>query len=246
MSAQIALQLYSIRDVIAASSYETAVRKIAEMGYRAVETAGFPGTSAEAAAKLFKDLGLTVVPAHTGLPVGDKKNEILDSLLAQGKPRLVCTQIGPNDVKTMDNIKALCQRLNQGYDVAQANGLSFGIHNHWWEFGVLDGKLVHETMLELLTPGIFFEIDTYWVKVAGIDPATIVANLGARVPLLHIKDGPANTEAAMTAVGDGVMDVKSILKAAGENAKALVVELDKCDTDIMVAVKKSFDYLSSL
>jgi sugar phosphate isomerase/epimerase len=42
-----------------------------------------------------------------------------------------------------------------------------------------------------LTPDIFFEIDTYWVKVAGQNPPEIVKKFGKRAPLLHIKDGPA-------------------------------------------------------
>jgi sugar phosphate isomerase/epimerase len=101
-------------------------------------------------------------------------------------------------------------------------------------------------MLDLLDPGIFFEVDTYWVKVGGSDPVAVVKNLGARAPMLHIKDGPGTKEAAHTAVGEGIMDIPALLKASGSNAKALVVELDRCDTDIMVAVKKSLDYLTSL
>lgn len=246
MSARIALQLYSIRDVIATSDYASSVQQIAEMGYKAVETAGFPGTSPESAAKLFSDLGLTVVAAHTGLPLGDRKNEILDSIQALGYPRLVCTQIGPKDVVDLDTVKSLCDRLNEGYEVAKSSGISFGIHNHWWEFGKIDGKLVHHIMLELLNPAIFFEIDTYWAKVGGSDPVAIVKSLGNRVPLLHIKDGPGNREAAMTAVGDGIMDIPGVLNAAGSNAEAWIVELDRCDSDIMEAVKKSYDYLASL
>lgn len=246
MSKHIALQLYSVRDVVAASSYEAAVRQVAGMGYREVETAGFPGTTAEAAAKLFSDLGLKVVAAHTGLPLGDKKNEILDGITALGKPPLVCTQIGPKDVVDLDTVKSLCDRLNEGYEVARSNNISFGIHNHWWEFGRIDGRLVHEIMIDLLNPEIFFEIDTYWVKVGGGDPVEIVRNLGERAPLLHIKDGPGNREAAMTAVGDGMMDIPTLLQTAVTNVKSLIVELDRCDTDIMVAVKRSYDYLASL
>lgn len=246
MSDRIALQLYSIRDEVAKSGYETAVRKVAEMGYRTVETAGFPGTTAEAAAKLFKDLGLTIVAAHTGLPLGDKKNEIIESLEALGKPRLVCTQIGRDDVKTLDTVKALCDRLNEGYSVSKASGIPFGIHNHWWEFGEVNGRLVHHVMLEMLDPGIFFEVDTYWVKVGGSDPTEVVKNLGDRAPLLHIKDGPANREEPMTAVGDGVMDIPAMLKAVGGEDKWLIVELDRCGTDMLEAVKKSYDYLAKL
>ena len=245
MTDHIALQLYTVRD-LAGQDYEGTIRKVAAIGYKAVETAGFPGTTAEAAAKLFKELGLTVAAAHVGLPLGEKKNEILEALDALGKPRLLCTQIGPNDVKSMDTIQALCDRLNEGYTVAKANGLAFGIHNHWWEFGELDGRLIHHIMLEKLNPGIDFEVDTYWVKVAGCDPAKIVSDLGARAPLLHVKDGPANKEDGMTAVGDGVMDFPTIFKAAGQNAKWWIVEMDRCDTDVMEAVKKSYNYLAGL
>lgn len=245
MSDRIALQLYSIRDVAAQKGYEAAVREIAGMGYKAVETAGFPGTTAEAGKRLFDELGLTVTSAHVGLPVGERKNEILDQVDALGKPPLICTQIGPNDVTSLDAIKDLCNRLNQGYQASKERGMQFGIHNHWWEFGELDGKLIHHHMIEQLDPGIFFEIDTYWVKVAGKDPVKIVSDLGNRTPLLHIKDGPAVREAAMTAVGDGVMDVPSILKA-GSSAKHWIVELDRCDGDIMEAVRKSHQYLSNL
>lgn len=245
MTDKIALQLYTVRD-FAASDYAGAVRKVAEAGYKAVETAGFPGTTAKAAAKLFHELGLTVAAAHVGLPLGDQKNAILDQLEALGKPPLLCTQIRPDDVKSLDAIKDLCDRLNQGYTVARENGLQFGIHNHWWEFGQIEGRLIHHVMLEQLDPGIFFEVDTYWVKVAGIDPTQIVRELGARAPLLHIKDGPANREAPMTAVGDGVIDVPAILQASGENARWWIVEMDRCATDVMEAVKKSYDYLAGL
>ncbi len=206
----------------------------------------FLGPLRSSAAKLFTDLGLAVVAAHVGLPLGDRKNEILDSVKALGNPRLVCTQIGPKDVVDLDSVKSLCDHLNEGYEVANTNGISFGIHNHWWEFGKIDGKLVHHIMLELLNPAIFFEIDTYWAKVGGSDPIMIVNSLGSRVPLLHIKDGPGNKEAAMTAVGDGIMDIPGVLNAAGSNAEAWIVELDRCDSDIMEAVKKSYDYLASL
>jgi len=246
MSRKIALQLYSVRDEAAKSGYEAAVRKVAEMGYQAVETAGFPGTTVEAAVKLFKELGLTVVAAHTGLPIGDKKNEIIESVEALGKPRLVCTQIGRDDVKDLDSVKALCGRLNEGYAVAKSRGISFGIHNHWWEFGSVNGRLVHHLMLEMLDPGIFFEIDTYWAKVGGADPVQVVNNLGGRAPLLHIKDGPANREEPMTAVGDGVMNISAMLDAIADKDKWLIVELDRCGTDMLEAVKKSYDYLSKL
>lgn len=243
MGKRISIQLYSIRDV--GLDYETKIRKIAEMGYPAVETAGFPGSSPEKAARLFKELGLVVSGAHVSTPVGENKQEILETLEALGKPPLINTQIGPDDVITLDAIKALCERLNAGYEVAKASGLVYAIHNHWWEFATVNGRLVHDIMEDLLNPGVLFEIDTYWVKVGGSDPVQLIKKLGKRAPFLHIKDGPVTIEAAQTAVGDGIMDVPAIIKAGQPDAWQ-VVEMDSCDTDVMVAAKKSYDYLASL
>ena len=51
MTNRIGLQLYSVRE-LANQDYEAAIRKVAAMGYRMVETAGFPGSTAPKAAKL--------------------------------------------------------------------------------------------------------------------------------------------------------------------------------------------------
>jgi sugar phosphate isomerase/epimerase len=87
-------------------------------------------------------------------------------------------------------------------------------------------------------------VDTYWVKVAGHDPAAVLRQLGNRAPLLHIKDGPADgTQSAMTAVGAGVLDWQAIIPA-GSAAEWLIVELDRCDTDMLQAVADSYTYLT--
>ena len=56
MKPSIALQLYSVRES-AKNDFDGTVRRVAEMGYAGVEPAGFPGTTPEAAGKLFKELG---------------------------------------------------------------------------------------------------------------------------------------------------------------------------------------------
>jgi sugar phosphate isomerase/epimerase len=243
MTKRIALQLYSVRQY-AEKDYEGTIRKVAAMGYPSVQTAGFPGTTPEKAAQLFKELGLNVNSAHEGLPVGPNKQRILENMEALGNPALICAEIGPKDVETMDTIKALCDRLNEGCQNASERGLVYGIHNHWWEFGHVDGRLVHDVMIELLDPRVLLEIDTYWTQVGGSDPAAIIKKLGKRAPFLHIKDGPVVKGQPQTAVGDGKMDFGPIFAAALPDAWQ-IVELDDCATDMMQAVKRSYDYLAN-
>jgi sugar phosphate isomerase/epimerase len=123
-------------------------------------------------------------------------------------------------------------------------GLQFGVHNHDYEFDrEFDGQTPHAILAEN-APDLVFQIDTYWVAVGGKDPVAVIQNLGPRAPVLHIKDGPLTREAAMTAVGDGTMDWAPIVDAADPDAcRYLIVELDRCDTDMFEAVAKSLEYL---
>jgi sugar phosphate isomerase/epimerase len=244
MSLPVALQLYSLREA-ASKDYAATVRKVAEFGYDGVESAGFPGTTPQAAGRLYRELGLKVPSAHTSMPLGPQGQQIFDDMHAIGCERII-TGFGPDQFKTTDLIKASCDLFNQAYAACKANGFAFGLHNHWWEYQQVDGRYVYRVMNELLDPGIQLEIDTYWVKTAGVDPVAVVKELGARVTLLHIKDGPATTkEAPMTAVGEGVLDFPAIIKAAS-HTEWLVVELDRCATDMFEAVRKSVEYLKKI
>ena len=100
-------------------------------------------------------------------------------------------------------------------------------------------------MLDYLAPEVFFEVDTYWAKTAGIDPAGVGGRLGARAPLLHIgEDGPCvMDDLPMTAVGDGVQDVSGIVAVGVGANEWLIVELDRCATDMLEAVTKSYRYM---
>jgi sugar phosphate isomerase/epimerase len=243
MTAPIALQLYSLRDETA-RDYAGTVRQVAEMGYAGVETAGFAGTTIPAAAQLFKDLGLTVCSTHLPLPLGERQAEVIETMHAFNCRRLVCASQPRDEWAKADGIGRIADTLNAASAVAQANGLSLGYHNHWWEFQRVEGRLAHDRLRDNLSPDVFFEIDTYWTQTAGVDAAAVVKALGPRAPLLHMKDGPAVQNKAMVALGEGVMDLPAILKASAGNAEWLIVELDSCDTDMTEAVRKSYDYLA--
>jgi sugar phosphate isomerase/epimerase len=244
MAAPIALQLYTIREAMGQDQFAPAVRKVAEMGYVGVETAGFPGTTPQAARQLFDELGLTVAGSHLPLPLGDNKNEVLEIAATLGTPSLICPALRPDDhYKTMDQIKKTAELVNEANAVARANGLSLGLHNHWWEYEPVEGQYPNQLMAELVDPTVFFEIDTYWAKTAGADPVAIVRALGRRAPLLHLKDGPCRQGEPMVALGQGSMDLPAIVKAGQGSTEWLVVELDACASDMLTAVEQSYNYL---
>jgi sugar phosphate isomerase/epimerase len=245
MKKKIGVQLYSVRDELG-KDFDGVIAKIAKMGYDGVELAGLPaGVTPEKAVNLFKSLGLGLSSGHMALPIGENKNKTIDDAKALGITTIVGGK-GPDDFKTLDLVKKTCEIFNEAGKNAKDAGLRLAIHNHWWEFVKLDGRLVFDIMLEHLDPCVFFEIDTYWVKTGGADPATVIKELGNRAPLIHIKDGVCKIGAyPMTAVGKGIIDFKPIFKSA-EFAEWYIVELDSCATDMLTAVKESLEYLKTV
>lgn len=251
--AKIAVQLYTVRKELEKDISGT-LKRIADIGFEAVETAFWPkGMTIKQAGQYIKQAGLSVSSAHIELPTADQKNAMLEAAEAFGCKKMIWHG-WPEDIRygTLDGTKQLIAIYNEANRFAKANGLQFGLHNHWWEFRNKVGKrFVYEILLERLDKDIFFEIDTYWVKVAGHNPADIVKKFGKRAPLLHIKDGPArwNDSLAddnpdpMTAVGKGTQDFPAIVKAAAGNTEWMVVEMDKTTNDVFEALQESYNYL---
>ena len=246
MTLPIALQLYSVRKDLE-NDFAGVIHKVADMGFTAVETAGFPGSTAKDAADLFKSLNLKVVAAHSPLPLGNNKSEVLDNVLTIGADTLMAAWFDPNTYfKSLDGIKQVREMLNEAYDICQAYNLKLGYHNHWFEYWKFDGKYAGDIIRDGLAPEVVFEVDTYWVQTAGADPIQAIKTLGPRAEFIHIKDGPCTIEDPMVAAGEGKMNFPPIIQAAKTNAKWFIVELDRCATNMLEAVEKSYKYLAKM
>ena len=156
--------------------------------------------------------------------------------------------------KSVEGITQLAQKYNAASRFAMTNGLVFGLYNHWWEFEKMqDGRIPFDILLELLDPNIFFELDVYWIAVAGQNPVEIIKKLGKRAPILQVKDGPAiwipefddPFPDPMLAVGTGKMDYPAIFEASHGNVEWIVINIEACETDIIQAIYESYRYLST-
>lgn len=242
MSLPIAIQMYAIREDLA-KDFDATMDRVASIGYAGMELIyGIPGATPEQAERRLRELDLKVPCAHVPSPFAGDEQPVIEFAQRFGVERLV-TGRGLGNFDNLDLIKATCDAYNRGAEAAKRHGYTLSIHNHWMEYELAaDGRYVYQIMLELLDPSVKFEIDTYWVKTAGVDPAAIIRELGNRVNLLHVKDGPAAIEPPQVALGEGVMDIAAVVNAA-ESAEWLVVEFDHCATDMLEAVDKSYQYL---
>lgn len=249
-TAKIGLQLYTVRKEIG-KEFDTTMRKVADMGYYGIETYALPEnvTLAHASA-VFRDLGLEVFSMHVDLPVGDQRDIALKQADAYKCDRLVFA--GWPEGEKYHDLETLAKTTEE-YDAIVAfmksRGLRFGLHNHWWEFEKHPyGVEPFLYLLKNASPALFFEIDTYWAKVAGADPAAIIRDFGKRAPLLHIKDGPAvkgENGYAQLPAGQGVMDFAAIASAGKGTVEWMIVEFDDYAGNIFDGIKESYTYLTS-
>lgn len=228
----------------AVKDFPGTLRRIAEIGYKGVEFAGLHGHKPSEIAMLIQELGLKVSSSHTGVPTKENLSELLDVELALGNKRVI-SGYGPDRLASIDMCKKAVEEFNTATDLLKPYGLTYGMHNHWWEFDTVDGRRVYDMLMEE-APEMFSELDVYWTAYGKADPVQVVSEFKSRIPLLHIKDGTLKENTPHLAVGDGVLDIPAIVGAADPNVlEWLIVELDSFAGDMLDAVKKSYDYLTS-
>lgn len=242
------MQLWSVRDQLAAD-FDGTVAALADIGFAGVETAF--GVEADVdeehivqAAGVFGKHGLQVCSAHVELPLGKDRDGVLRQAEILGTRRIVWHG-WPEDprYRSTGGVDELLDVYGRANDVARAEGLEFGIHNHWWELHPIDGTPALELLHAALDPSVFFELDVYWATVAGVDPAALIGRLDSRVQLIHVKDGAAeDVDAPMVALGRGSVSLEPTL-AAAEDAAWWIVEFDAYDGDIFDALAASRRYL---
>lgn len=247
----LSMQLYTVRNEIAADLPGT-LRRLAEIGFTYVETAFWPeGVSHRDGAVYLKEAGLKVSSIHAEL---EEEPEMLKDLAEIYECDRLIWHGWPEDsrYRTREGTLNLVSQYNKISDYLQANGLRFGLHNHWWEFrsneeGIAPWELLHQE----LNREIFFELDIYWVTVAGPDPASIIRQMGSRVEMLHVKDGPASPDDTsadephepMTALGQGRLGIPGIMEPAMEHVRWMVLEMDETDGDPFALLDQNLKYM---
>ena len=256
----LSIQLYTLRDE-AAKDFPGVLRRLAAIGYKGVEPAGFFGFTPRDLRKFVEDLGMVISSTHSPWATPDNLDEVIEACGEIGVT-LTAGGYGPENFATTDAIKRTAETTARMNEKLAAAGLTLVVHNHAWEFEKLDGRLKHEIFAELC-PDVQFELDTYWAANFGAnDPVEMVHRFAKRSPLLHIKDGPMlppgtaynaatdqmeivpGANSALLPVGSGKNDIKGIIAAMDPAVtRWLVVEQDTSDTDMFECVEKSYAYL---
>jgi sugar phosphate isomerase/epimerase len=247
------VQLYTVRQMTA-SGFADTLKRVAEIGYKNVELAGY-GNLKKAAdvKKALDDAGLKAPSGHYSLDLLQKEVErVMEEAQLLGMQHVVVPFLAEDKrPKDAEGWKALGKQLDEIGSYFHGVGIELAYHNHAFEFErKLEGdKYALDLIFENTTPHLVkAEIDVYWVQNAGQDPVAYINKLGDRVRLLHLKDMAEGADKKFAPVGAGTMDFKAILAAAEKNnVRWGLVEQDQTyGTAPLEAIKTSFENLKKL
>ncbi len=242
------------------------LKRLREIGYSAVESAGFGKLTAKQFRQLLDDNGLACPSAHLSFDPArldaafDDAHALgaryatsgsLTALVKVEKPKAASVR-----GMSLDEAKRTAELCNRIGEAAKRAGLQYVYHNHAFELADQGGGatgydvLLRETDAELVK----FEIDCGWMVFAGHDPVDYFARYPNRIPLIHVKDFLRNPDGSSTEMlgaelGRGVVDYKPIFAAAAKaglqqyfaEQEGPFVRMDQLE-----AAKVDYDYLHSL
>lgn len=246
----VSIQLYTLRDLMK-GDFDGTLKKVAEIGYPAVEFAGFGryGSKPQELRALLDGLGMTCSGSHEGFG-GVKNNPAgrAEFIQALGGKHLTVPSM-PKEFREggKDGCRRFAEEMNaMGEAVAKA-GSVLSYHNHNFEFTKVEDKSLFDWMFEVMDPKLVkLEVDVFWVKKGGLEPVEFIQQNRDRIALLHMKD-MAKDNGTFAPVGTGSLDMAGIV-AAGKDAGCdwYVVEEDKCREPELEAIATSFGNLKAL
>ena len=235
------LQLYSVRDFTEKDLAGT-LERVAEIGYKQVEFAGFFGHSAEDVSAMLKNAGLTCSGTHSSWE--DLTPEKLPETLAYhrklGNPNYI---IPGADLSSLPKIERFCSVIRYAKPILEAEGIALGYHNHSHEFPVQPwGFSIYAELMN--RTDLAFEVDTFWAFNAGVDPIALLDRLKGRVSVIHLKDGLKG--GVGRALGEGEAPVGLVLNKALSEGLTVVVESEGLSPDGLSEVSRCMSYLKSV
>lgn len=248
---QVGVQLYTVRSEMQ-RDFEGTLGRIAEIGYKEVEFAGYFNRSPEQVRNILTTFKLESPSGHMpyeALADPPKWFEILDAANRIGHKYVVIAWTPQEERRTLEHWKRVAEKFNRAARAAKEAGLTFAYHNHDFEFkSVGEGPIPFDLLLAETDPDLVkIELDLYWITLGGFDPFQYFRTYPGRFPMVHVKDMKKGGEKPlMVDVGQGDIDFKAIFARRDEaGIRHFFVEHDE-PGEPFTSVETSYRYLKAL
>lgn len=251
--AQIALQVYSVRDY-AAKDLEMTLGKIAEIGYKGVEFAGYYNHKAEDIRKMLDKYGLKAVGTHlrpTAL-LGEEFKKTVEFEKILGNKNLIVSS-GLADALTNESaVRMAAWLFNELADKAEQEGMRIGYHAHGPDFTWLEKAKTTgwNLFFKKTKDSVIMQMDVGNCLNGGNDPYSPMEMFPKRNVLVHFK--PGGPSGIILGSKEDPVDWNRVFKVCEANniTEWYIVEQSKAKegpfSDSMTVAKGCFDALKAL
>ena len=246
----IGLQLYTVRDQLQAD-FDGTLAKIAQIGYKNMEFAGYYNRTPEQVRATLDRLQLVSSSSHIGAPLlrQDAAGQIKAAkTIGQDYITIPSYNFG----KDLAGWRKGVAEFNQWGAMCRDAGLRLAYHNHNFEFAPLEGTTGYAVLAQETDPKLVdFELDLYWASFADQKPLELFARYPGRFAMWHVKDLLlTNGTKGMAPVGGGTIDFKSFFAHRAESGmKHFFVEHDSAAQypgGSLASIQASYTYLHQL
>jgi sugar phosphate isomerase/epimerase len=258
---QISIQLYTVRDILAADPAGT-LATLRDIGYRRVEAAGTAGLTAAQFRALLDANGIRATSGHFGIPQpwdAAAWQQTLADARTLGCHYVVHPFFGVDangPIRDAAVWRNFALDLNKAGALARQAGFDFGYHNHHYEFfRVSDGsgRRAFDILTATADPRlVHLEVDIYWAWRGTADPVDLLNTHRRRIKQFHVKD--MDIESSFADPGTGLIDFGRVFAANARvgGVNEFIVERDDAGTgdrepaDALDTARVGYEFLRNI
>lgn len=240
----IGLQLYSVRKECEKDLVGT-VTAVAQMGYKAVEFAGYYGRDAKTLRALLDEVGLKCCGTHTGLEtlLGDNLARTIEFNKTLGNRFLIVPGLSKKYTESRAAWQKTADLFNELVEKVRPHGMRVGYHNHTIEFKELDGELPWDTFFGRTRKEVVMQFDTGNAMHGGGDATVYLKKYPGRAATVHLKAFSKKKGNAL--MGDDELPWKDIFHLCETigGTEWYIVEYESDAYPPLVSVEKTLEVL---
>lgn len=250
--------MYTLRNYVKTKEeYLETLKKVADIGYRVLQTTTPGFWTAEEYKEILDSFGMCADSAYR--PIEKLESDISD-VLKEAKlfgTDVIRTTSIPEDLrKNAEGYERFADDINRIGELYRSNGMRLIYHFHAFEFISFPKKRGIDILLENTDPkNVYFMPDVFWLTNAGTEPSVSLEMFAGRAFYMHVKDYAIqqlegkieNVPFFFASVGTGNLNWKGILNTAERiGIERFVVEQDECSGDVFDSIRVSYNNLRKM
>jgi sugar phosphate isomerase/epimerase len=219
----VGFQSWSVKDRLA-TDFAGTLKSMAAEGYKLVEmcspkgyvNAGFGSLVSMKPSdmrKTINDAGLTCPSCHFGLKeLTDDLGDRIEFAKGLGLKAMICSSFGLPKTASLNDYLEAADKLNKAGAKIKSAGMQAGFHNHSMEFGMLNGKLIYDALMQRFDADLVkMQFQTEVINL-GYKAADYFKKYPGRFVSSHLSDWTSDKKEVP--VGKGIIDWKEFFNAA--------------------------------